>query len=174
LSNQTNKTEPQEVSVAKDQKALTDLDLANVRQLYGEVQNWTRHYEQLIFNANVLIVSASLIFVGLAFGEKVSRAQSLALLVVPAFMALAGIATTLILFNLYALCIERLIRLESLLGCNDAERMAGIDGLGPLVPTQLHALPVRHPTSVRFFIGLHLLLVAAYVGLAILKGVSGY
>ena len=158
------------MNVDNDQKSLSELDLANVRQLYGEVQNWTRHYEQLIVNANVLIVSASLIFVGMAFGEKVSRWESLALLVVPTFMAVAGIAMTLMLFNLYALGIERLIRLESLLGCNDAERMAAIDGLGPLVPAQLHALPVKLPTSVRFFIGLHLLLLASYVVLAILKG----
>lgn len=158
------------MSVDKPHKSLAEVDLATVRQLYGEVQNWTRHYEQLIVNANVLIVSASLIFVGLAFGDKVSRAESLALLVVPTFMAVAGIAMTLILFNLYALCIERLIRLESLLGCNDAERMAAIDGLGPLVPAQLHALPVQRPTSVRFFIGLHLMLMASYTVLAIFKG----
>lgn len=160
------------MSVADPRRSLADADLATVRQLYGEVQNWTRHYEQLIVNANVLIVSASLIFVGLAFGEKVSRTESLALLVVPTVMAVAGIAMTLTLFNLYALCIERLIRLESLLGCNDSERMAAIDGLGPLVPAQLHAKPVQQPTSVRFFIGLHLLLLASYMALAFFKVVA--
>lgn len=155
----------------KPPETLSEADLTTVRQLYGEVQNWTRHYEELIVNANVLIVSASLIFVGLAFGDRVTREESFALLVVPILMAVTGLAMTHTLYRLYALCIERLIRLEKLLGCGDAQRMAAIDGLGPLVPAQLHVLPVRRPMSVRFFIGLHLILVASYAAFALFKGV---
>jgi hypothetical protein len=158
------------MSADKEQNTLSEADLATVRQLYGETQNWTRHYEQLIVNANVLIVSASLIFVGFAFSDKASRTESVALLVIPIFLAAAGIAMTLTFFNLYAVCIERLIRFESLLGCNDAERMAAIDGKGPLIPLQLHALPVQKPTSVRFFIYAHILLMVTYAVLAIVKG----
>jgi uncharacterized membrane protein (DUF485 family) len=87
-----------------------------VPQLYSEAQNWSRHYEQLIVNANVFIVSASLIFVGLAFGDKVTSAQAVGLMAIPVAMTLIGIALTKTLFNLYAGCIKRMIRLENLLG----------------------------------------------------------
>lgn len=149
--------------------SLTDTDLETVRQLYTEVQNWARHYEQLVVNANVLIVSASLIFVGLAFGEKIKLHESYALLAIPVIMAIIGLVLTLTLFRLYADCIERLVRLEKLLGCDDSTRMRDIDGKGPLVPGDLHLIPVRKPTSVRFFVGLHITLLFAYIGLAIVR-----
>jgi hypothetical protein len=148
---------------------LDDHDIATVRQLYSEAQNWTRHYEQLIVNANVLIVSACLIFVGLAFGDKVTASQSLALMAIPIGMAVIGIVLTRTLFNLYAACIERMIRLEDILGCFDSTKLQQIDGKGPLLSVELMALPVKAPTSVRFFIGMHVLLVFAYVGIAGLK-----
>jgi hypothetical protein len=142
---------------------ITEFDAATVRQLYSEVQNWARHYEQLIVNANVLIVSAGLVLVGLAFGDKVKPLESYALLAIPAVIAMVGIAMTVMLFHLYRTCIERLIRLEKLLGCADPVRMAGLDGQGPLVPELLHRIPISYPTSVRFFLVLHLVLLAAYV-----------
>ncbi|MDD2720031.1 MAG: hypothetical protein PHH47_01835 [Gallionella sp.] len=148
---------------------LDDHDVATVRQLYSEAQNWTRHYEQLIVNANVLIVSACLIFVGLAFGDKVTAAQSVALMAIPIGMATIGIILTRTLFNLYAACIERMIRLENLLGCFDGAKLQSVDGQGPLLSVGLMALPVKAPTSVRFFIGMHVLLIFAYVGIAGLK-----
>jgi hypothetical protein len=142
---------------------LSEFDAATVRQLYSEVQNWARHYEQLIVNANVLIVSAGLVLVGLAFGEKVKPLESYALLAIPAVIALIGVAMTVMLFRLYRTCIERLIRLEKLLGCSDPTRMAALDGKGPLVPELLHRSPITYPTSVRFFLVLHLVLLAAYL-----------
>lgn len=153
------------MSADKQQNTLSEADLATVRQLYGETQNWTRHYEQLIVNANVLIVSACLIFVGLSFGDKVSRVESVALLVVPIFIAAAGIAMTRILFRLYAVCIERLIRFEKLLGCGEPS----IDGEGPLIPAELHELPVKPPQSVNFFIYGHVLLIVSFTVLAVFK-----
>ena len=149
--------------------ALDDQDIATVRQLYSEAQNWTRHYEQLIVNANVLIVSACLIFVGLAFGDKVTTSQSLTLTAIPIGMGIIGIILTRTLFNLYATCIERMIRFENLLGCFDGKRLQSIDNKGPLLPIKLLELPVKSPTSVRFFIGLHALLVTAYAGIVGMK-----
>lgn len=148
---------------------LNENDLATVRQLYGEAQNWTRHYEQLIVNANVLIVSACLIFVGIAFGEKVGAFQAMALMAIPVGMGVIGIVLTRTLFNLYAACIVRMIRLETLLGCFDGKKLQAIDGQGPLLSEDLKALPVKAPTSVRFFIGMHALLILAYLGIAGLK-----
>lgn len=144
-------------------------DVETVRQLYTEAQNWTRHYEQLIVNANVLLVSASLIFVGLAFGDKVSTVQARIVLSIPMLMSFAGFALTETLFNLYALCISRLIRLETLLGCFDPIKFGAIDDGGPLLSPTMAQLPVLRPTSVRFFLGLHVLLVGAYVALLALK-----
>jgi len=148
---------------------LDEQDVSTVRQLYSEAQNWTRHYEQLIVNANVLIVSACLIFVGLAFGDKVTPAQAVGLMAIPIGMTLIGIALTKTLFNLYAACIERMIRLENLLGCFSPAKFETVDGLGPLLSIDLMKLPVKLPTSVRFFIGLHVLLAFSYVGIAGLK-----
>lgn len=120
---------------------LDDRDVETIRQLYTEAQNWTRHYEQLIVNANVLLVSASLIFVGLAFGDKVSTLQARIILAIPMLMTFAGFALTETLFNLYASCIARLIRLETLLGCFDATRFEAIDNGGPLLSPALAQLP---------------------------------
>lgn len=148
---------------------LDDHDVTTVRQLYSEAQNWTRHYEQLIVNANVLIVSACLIFVGLAFGDKVSATQAIALMIIPIGMAVIGVVLTRTLFNLYAVCIERMVRLENLLGCFDGAKFQSVDGQGPLLPIDFMTLPVNKPTSVRFFIGMHGLLIVAYIGIAALK-----
>jgi uncharacterized membrane protein (DUF485 family) len=148
---------------------LDEQDVSTVRQLYSEAQNWSRHYEQLIVNANVFIVSASLIFVGLAFGDKVIPAQAVGLMAIPMAMALIGIALTTTLFNLYAGCIKRMIRLENLLGCFCSAKLETVDGLGPLLPIDLMKLPVEMPASARFFIGLYVLLALSYVGIAGLK-----
>lgn len=148
---------------------LDDHDAATVRQLYGEAQNWSRHYEQLIVNANVLIVSACLIFVGLAHGEKATRTESLALLAVPIAIGAVGVFLTLMLFDLYRHCIARMVRYEGLLGCYDPHRMEKVDGRGPLLPAGLATDHAKMPTSVRFFIGLHLLLVLSYGGMGLAK-----
>ena len=149
-------------------RVLDERDVETIRQLYTEAQNWTRHYEQLVVNANVLLVSAALIFVGVAFGERVSTVQARVMLAIPVLMSGAGIALTQTLFNLYAACIERLIRLERLLGCFDSAKFNAIDGGGALLSQELMKLPVRHPTSVRFFLSLHVLLIGVYVALTAL------
>lgn len=148
---------------------LDEHDFATVRQLYSEAQQWTRHYESLVVNANVLLVSASLIFVGLAFGDKVSNMQAALILGVPLLMATAGVLLTQTLFRLYATCIERMIRLENLLSCYDGTRFAGIDDGGPLLSTSLMALPVRRPASVKFFNWLYVLLMVSYLSLMVIK-----
>ena len=150
-------------------QALDERDVQTIRQLYTEAQNWTRHYEQLTVNANVLLVSAALIFVGLAYGDKVSTLQARIILAIPVLMSIAGIVLTQTLFNLYAACIERMIRLETLLGCFDAAKFDTIDKGGSLLSQALTKLPVSHPTSVRFFLGLHVLLIGAYLALTALK-----
>jgi hypothetical protein len=148
---------------------LTEFDTATVRQLYTEVQNWARHYEQLIVSANVLIVSAGLVLVGLALDEKVKPLESYTLLIIPAIMALVGFAITIMLFRLYRTCIERIIRLEKLLGCADPLRMSPFDGQGPLVPDSLHRTPIAYPMSVRFFLIMHLVLLVGYIIFAIIR-----
>ena len=148
---------------------LDDFEIGTVRQLYSEAHNWSRHYEQLIVNANVLIVSACLIFVGLAFGDKVTARQALYLLVVPVAMGMIGIILTQTLFNLYSACIARMIRLENLLGCFDKARFEKIDNKGPLLPLAILGAPVGRPTSVRFFLGMHVLLISTYLGIAMTR-----
>ncbi len=148
---------------------LDDFDVSTIRQLYSEAQNWSRHYEQLIVNANMLIISACLIFVGLAFGDKVTARQAFALLTIPFVMGGLGIVLTETLFNLYATCIKRMIRLENLLGCFSESKFQTIDGNGPLLPLDLASLPIRRPTSVRFFLGIHVFLAVSYLLIAGLK-----
>lgn len=151
---------------------LTPAQRRNVRQQYTEVQNWTRHYEQLIVNANVLIVTAGLVLFGLAYGEGVNRLERAALMVVPIVMSMVGLTMTQTLFRLYRMCIERLIRLERLMGCHDSESLNRIDGQGALVPEALHSLPIKRPTSVNFFLGLHAVLLLAFVILTGVRSVS--
>lgn len=153
-------TEPQ-----RARPNLDEHDFATVRQLYSEAQQWTRHYESLVVNANVLLISASLIFVGLAFGNNVSTAEAVMILGISLMMTIVGIALTQTLFGLYASCIERMIRLEHLLDCYDGDKFADIDGKGPLLAKALAVLPVRRPASVRFFFGLYVLLIVSYLAL---------
>lgn len=148
---------------------LGEHDVATVRQLYGEAQNWSRHYEQLIVNANVLIVSACLIFVGLAQGEKATRLESLGLLAVPVAMGVVGVFMTKMLFNLYRHCIARMVRYERLLGCYDPARTAVVGEHEALLPLALADGHADMPASVRFFIGLHLLLVLSYLGMGMAR-----
>jgi hypothetical protein len=149
---------------------LDEHDFATVRQLYSEAQQWARHYESLIINANVLIVSASLIFVGLAFGDKIGTKQSLLILSVPVAMAFVGIMLTHTLFVLYTHCIERLIRFENLLNCFDETKFSMIDNKGSLLPLRMMELPVHRPPSVVFFLWLYSLLILTYLLLMALKG----
>lgn len=142
---------------------LTEPLLSTVRQLYGEAQQWTRHYEQLIVNANTLIISAAAIFVGQSLGEHLSAMQSRLVLLVPLAIALVGVVLTQTLFRLYAQCIERLIRYEGLLGCFDVQLGQSLDGQGSLIASSLQQKPVRRPTSVKFFLWLHGLLALSYL-----------
>jgi hypothetical protein len=91
----------------------------------------------MIVNSNVLIISTSLVFVGLAFGERVLPFQAKVILIIPTIIGIVGIALTQTLFKLYAACIERLIRFEKLLGCFDPIKFNFIDQNGSLLPLSL-------------------------------------
>ncbi len=138
--------------------------LATLRQLYTEAQQWARHYEQLIVNANTLIISADAIFVGQAMGEHVSRLQTTLLLLVPLLLSVFGGLLTQTLFRLYASSISRLVRYETLLGC--FEPLPGAEGEA-LLPQELRQKVVRRPATVQFFLGLHGLTVLGYLGLGL-------
>jgi hypothetical protein len=141
---------------------LDEHDFKTVRELYAHAQNWARHYETMIVSTNVLLISASSLFVGLALRDATGFTKVAALLCVPILMSLIGIVLTRTIFRLYAISIERLIRLENLLNCYDGTKMEEIDGAGPLLPPLLMALPVRVPTSARFFFMLHSILIVIY------------
>lgn len=123
-----------------------------VRQLYGEAQQWARHYEALLVQANVLIVPVALGFLGFAFAtDKASQIERATAIVVSAMMAALGFLLVRMLFGLYATTIERMIRLERSLGCFDADVGNRLDGGGALLADDLAVLPVKEPPSVRFF-----------------------
>lgn len=144
-------------------KELNDKTLDTIRQLYGEAQNWARYYEQTIVNAGVLIISACLIFVGLAFGDKATSQQSVWMLGIAGCMNAGGIVLTLTLFRMYAICVERMIRYEDLLDCYDVALMKSIDGKGSLLPVAMQNLPVRRSILVNFFLALHGFLILVYL-----------
>jgi hypothetical protein len=84
-----------EVSIPnRDQKGpqLSETDLETVRQLYTEAQNWARHYELMVVNTNVLLISASSIYIGNALGDKPDRAAMV--LGIPMVMSLIGFVLT--------------------------------------------------------------------------------
>jgi len=54
----------------------TEITIDTARQLHGEAQSRARHYELLMGNANVLIISAAMIFLGLAMGDHLTAIQS--------------------------------------------------------------------------------------------------
>lgn len=130
----------------------TENDHELVKQLYVEAQHWARHYESLLVQGNVLIIPISLGFLGFAFAtEKATHPERLAAIIVSALLAGMGFLLVRMLFGLYSTTIERMVRLETLLGCFDVERGNGLDGRGPLLPLDLARIPVTIPPSVRFF-----------------------
>lgn len=155
-------------AIMTERPALDSHDIQTIRDLYGQAQNWTRHYETMIVSTNVLLISASSLFVGLAFRDATGFRKVAAFLCVPILLSLIGIVLTRTLFKLYALSIERLIRLENLLNCYDGSKMEAIDGRGPLLPPILMTLPVRVPASARFFFALHSALIFVYVASIVL------
>lgn len=86
-------------------------------------------------------------------------------------MAPVGFVLTQTLFNLYAVCVRRLIRLENLMNCYDFDRFDAIDGAGPLLELSMMKLPVRRPTSVRFFLGLQFLFAGVITVLIVIRAV---
>jgi hypothetical protein len=145
----------------------TDKDTELIHKLYGEAQQWARHYESLLVQANVFIIPISLGFLGFAFStEKASQPEKAAAAIASALLAILGFFLLRMLFGLYSVTVERMIRLETILGCFDAEIGNAIDGNGPLLHTELAKLPVTEPPSVRFFknvyFGLGLLLPSAF------------
>lgn len=143
------------MDVIVQRPALDPHDFQTVRQLYGEAQQWARHYEAMVVNGNVLIISASLMFLGLAFSDKVAEPIRILVLSVPVAMSIIGLLLTNTLFKLYATTIKRMIRLENILGCYDGSRFGDVDGEGSLLPEFLMATTIVKPASVRFFIHLY-------------------
>ncbi len=158
-----------DMKVLVDRPMLDLHDFNTVRQLYSESQQWARHYEGMIVNANVLIISASLVFVGLAFNERMTPIFSALILSIAVIMSLFGYALTKMLFRLYADCIERMIRYENIMNCYDINRFDMVDGLGALLPHTLMSLPVEPPASVKFFERLYYMLTTAYMAFVALQ-----
>lgn len=153
--------------ILSERPALDDHDVQTVRQLYGEAQQWSRHYETLIVNVNVLLVSSGLIFLGLGLNKDMSARYALGIFVAAAIISATGILLTRTLFKLYASCVARMMRLENLLNCFAPGRFDAVDGQGPLLPRELARLPVTAPPSVRFFFVLHTAFIVTFVVLGI-------
>lgn len=155
------------MTTLKKRPSLDEHDFNTIRQMYTEAQQWARHYEGMVVNANVLVVSASLIFLGLAFDKDLPITQCVIILTVPLIMSIIGIFLTKMLYKLYRDCISRMIRLENLLNCYDAERFDPIDHKGPLLPEELKE--IIKPASVRFFQRLYGLLSLIYLIFIVVK-----
>lgn len=142
------------MEILTNRPLLDDHDFSTVRQLYSEAQQWARHYELLIVNMNVMLISSGVILLGLGLGESTMRHGAL-LFTIAAALAAIGMLLTWTLFRLYAACIGRMIRTENLLNCYDTERFNTIDGAGAMLPVELSRTPVPRPASVTFFLSLH-------------------
>lgn len=153
--------------ILTERPSIDEHDFSTIRQLYGEAQQWARHYEAMVVNANVLVVSASLIILGLAFDIDVPFKQGVIILIVPLVMSGIGIFLTKMLFNLYCDCISRMIRFENLLNCYDIKRYEKIDSQGSLLPQELSV--ISKPESVKFFERLYILLSFVYIVLIAIK-----
>jgi len=155
------------MKILNERPSLDEHDFNTVRQMYSEAQQWTRHYEGMVVNTNVLVVSASLIFMGLAFDKDISISQGAMILMVPLVMSIIGIFLTKMLFKLYGDCIRRMIRLENLLNCYAVDKYEKIDSQGPLLPVFL--TEISKPSSVNFFERLYILLSCVYVLFIVVK-----
>jgi hypothetical protein len=142
------------MNVLKERPALDEHDFQTVRQVYSEAQQWARHYEMLIVNMNVMLISSGVILLGLGIGESATRRGGL-IVIVACALALIGVLLTWTLFRLYGSCIRRMARVENLLNCFDGERFNRIDAAGSLLPIELARLPIPLPASVKFFMSLH-------------------
>jgi hypothetical protein len=160
------------VTVLTSKPDLDEHDFKTIRDIYGQAQNWARHYDSLVVSVNVVLVSASMIFVGVALRGEGIFGRSPLVLMVPVMMSIIGLVLTRMLFNLYAACIVRLIRIENLLNCFDPEKFNGIDGAGSLIPSWLMKQPPAWPPTVRFFVTLHGLLMLVYAAVLIVGSVS--
>jgi len=149
------------MNILTERPSFDEHDFDTIRQMYGEAQQWARHYIGMVVNANVLVVSVSLIFFGLAFDKSISVNQSVMVLVIPLVMSVFGMFLTNMLYKLYCDCISRMIRLENLLNCYDAKKYEGIDNQGSLLPIFL--TEVSKPPSVSFFQRLYVFLSVIYI-----------
>lgn len=123
-----------------------------IRQLYAEAEQWARHYEALLVQANVFIVPIVLGFVAFAFStERAGLPERVAALLFAVFMAVLGYLLVRMLFRLYAQTIERMIGFETTLGCYDEDKGRRLGASGSLLPPIMARLPVVEPPSVRFF-----------------------
>jgi|HigsolmetaAR202D_1030399.scaffolds.fasta_scaffold42583_1 hypothetical protein len=148
-------------------KSAPNTPLVLIDRLYVEAQQWARHYEALLVNTNVFIVTISLAFLGIAFSDKVAGVVRSLAMMVPIVLCIVGLALVWTLFTLYAQCVERLIRYERAMGCFDEEVGNGLDGAGSLLPLELSKLPVKRPPSVHFFNWTYLILLAVFLTLMV-------
>jgi cytochrome c biogenesis protein CcdA len=150
-----------------DESSSGNASILTVRQLYSEAQNWTRHYEALLVNAGVFIVTISLGFLAFAFSEKAGTFERYLAIGVPILLSSVGLALVRTLFKRYAISIERLIRYERILGCFDPVVGKALDGGEALLPDFLQRVPISQPPSVRFFYFVFALQIVTFVVLLI-------
>lgn len=155
------------MEILTERPSLDDHDFGTIRQMCGEAQQWARHYTGMVVNANVLVVTASLIFLGLAFDEGTPVNQSVMILIVPFVMSIFGLFLTKMLYKLYCDCISRMIRLENLLNCYDAKKYEKIDNRSSLLLVYL--TEISKPASVSFFQRQHVLLSFVYILFILVK-----
>lgn len=151
--------------VLTERPKLDDHDFETVRLLYGQAQQWARHYDQMVVSANVLLVSASLIFLGLAMDPVKSHGAPALVLLIPAVMTVVGFLLTHILYIRYSGSIGHIIHFENLLNVFDEQRFAINSGDGSLLPKSL--MQITRTPSIVFFEVLHSLLLVVYFVLAI-------
>ena len=151
------------IDILQSRPELDDHDFNTIRDLYGQAQNWARHYETLIVSTNTFFVSASTVFIGLSFKEGSTTIRFLPLLITPILMSVIALLLTRSLFSLYANCVLRLILYENLLNCFVPRKIPTTLWNGRLLPTTMAELPVRWPASARFFRVLHISLLVSYV-----------
>jgi hypothetical protein len=157
------------VSPAQARPVLDEHDFKTVLELYAHAQAWARHYDTLVVSGNVVLVSASILFVGLAVRERLPGLLGPALLAMPILLSLVGVGLTRTLFGLYADSVERLIRFENVLNCFDSTKLRDVDSCGSFLPRSLMTLPIHSPASVRFFYVLYLGLMVGYTLLISLR-----
>lgn len=121
--------------------------------LYNEAQQWARHYEFLIVQTSIFIISISLGFLSYSFSSKDGDSIiKLSSILISFFLTILGFLIIRMLFSLYKTTIERMIDYESILGCYDPD-FANEIGFSrkTLLPENLKITPIEESPVFRFF-----------------------